>query len=74
VPFAGVPALPVLACADLAVFKAFFARPKDAVDIATMIEAGTLDADALERTVARLLGDDHPSVDFVRRAAALASP
>jgi hypothetical protein len=74
VPFAGVPTLPVLACADLAVFKAFFARPKDAVDIATMIDAGTLDPAALERTVAGLLGEHHPSVDFVRRAATLASP
>ena len=56
VPFAGGQ-LPVLACADLAVFKAFFARPKDAVDVAMMTAVGALDLDEIERTVAALLGD-----------------
>ncbi|MCZ7531154.1 MAG: hypothetical protein M5U31_12935 [Acidimicrobiia bacterium] len=58
VPFAGVAELPVLACADLAVFKSFFARPKDAVDLATMAAAGSVDLTVLEETVAALLGDD----------------
>ncbi len=58
VRFAGVDDLPVLACADLAVFKAFFARPKDAVDVAAMAAAGAVDVIALERTVHALLGED----------------
>jgi hypothetical protein len=57
VPFAGVH-LPVLACADLAVFKAFFARPKDAVDLAAMVEVGAVDLDALRTTVRELIGGD----------------
>ena len=67
VPFAGVEAMPVLACSDLAVFKAFFARPKDAVDIATMIEAGTLDPAELLATVTRMLGADSANAAFVAR-------
>jgi hypothetical protein len=57
VPFAGVE-LPVLACADLAVFKAFFARPKDAVDLAAMVEVGAVDLDDLRTTVRGLIGGD----------------
>jgi hypothetical protein len=56
VPFAGIADLPVLACEDLAVFKAFYARPKDAVDIATMVAAGSVDLSALEDEVSTLLG------------------
>jgi hypothetical protein len=68
VPFAGVEDLPVLACADLAVFKAFFARPKDAIDVATMVSAGAVDIDDLERTVISLLGEEmrRPFLDRVR--------
>jgi hypothetical protein len=58
VGFAGVADLPVLACPDLAVFKAFFARPKDAVDVATMVAAGAVDLASLERSVDALLGGD----------------
>lgn len=71
VPFAGIDAFPVLACEDLAVFKAFFARPKDAVDLAAMVDAGALDAGLLVAVVADLLGADHPGVTFVRRAVGL---
>jgi hypothetical protein len=67
VPFAGVPDLPVLACADLAVFKAFFARPKDVVDLATMGVAGTVDLDELERTVTRLLASAEDRAELFRR-------
>lgn len=63
--------LPVLACEDLAVFKAFFARPKDAVDIAEMIRAGAIDSGLLLAQLGDLLGVDHPSIDFTRRAIAL---
>ncbi|HMQ25622.1 MAG TPA: nucleotidyl transferase AbiEii/AbiGii toxin family protein [Acidimicrobiales bacterium] len=71
VPFAGIDAFPVLACEDLAVFKAFLARPKDAVDLAAMVDAGTVDPGLLVAVVADLLGADHPSVTFVRRALGL---
>lgn len=71
VPFAGVAAFPVLACEDLAVFKAFFARPKDAVDLTAMVEAGAVDPGRLVAVVADLLGADHPCVTFVRRAVGL---
>jgi hypothetical protein len=65
VPFAGVD-LPVLACADLAVFKAFFARPKDAVDLATMAHVGTIDLDELATTVTALLGSDERAAFLAR--------
>lgn len=67
VTFAGVDRLPVLACRDLAVFKAFYARPKDGVDIATMVSAGTVDIDDLEDTVSALLGDRDDRQDFFAR-------
>jgi hypothetical protein len=47
-------------CSDLAVFKAFFDRPKDWVDLAEMNEAGTLEADRIVGILARYLGpEDH---------------
>lgn len=66
VPFADVPDLPVLGCADLAVFKAFFARPKDELDVATMVVTGTIDLDRLQWTVTRLLGADERAPFFRR--------
>ena len=69
VTFAGVDDLPVLACADLAVFKAFFARPKDEVDVATMVVAGSIDLDRLRRTVAALLGSVDDRAAFFDRVA-----
>ena len=71
VPFGAVEDFPVLACEDLAVFKAFFARPKDAVDLASMVEAEAIDAASLLAMVADLLGADHPAVAFVARATGL---
>ncbi len=56
VPFAEVEDLPVLACTDLAVFKAFFGRPKDAIDIAAMVGVKAVDLRQLDRDVAALLG------------------
>jgi hypothetical protein len=72
VPFAGVADLPVLSCADLAVFKAFFARPKDALDVATMIQAGTVDRAHLETTVVAMLGQVDLTRFFARVDDALA--
>ncbi len=59
-PFAGIE-LPVLACPDLAVFKAFFGRFKDAVDIASMVAAGAVHLDSLRQTVDGLLGPENES-------------
>jgi hypothetical protein len=57
VPFAGR-SIRVLCPEDLAVFKAMFDRPKDWVDIATMVEAGALDREvAACRLVTLLAGD-----------------
>lgn len=72
VPFVDVPDLPVLACADLAVFKAFFARPKDALDVASMIAAGTVDRRRLETTVSAMLGEQERARFFARVDDALA--
>lgn len=66
VPFAGVDELPVLACADLAVFKALYARPKDAVDVAAMVAAGAIDLDTLQRSVDGLLGAGERATFFTR--------
>lgn len=66
VPFADVPDLPVLGCGELAVFKAFFARPKDELDVAMMISAGTVELDDLRATVHRLLGPEERSGFFER--------
>jgi Nucleotidyl transferase AbiEii toxin, Type IV TA system len=69
VPFAGVDELPVLACADLAVFKAFFARPKDVVDVAAMARVNAVDLESLERTVSGLLGRADERAVFFERVA-----
>ena len=57
--FAGTPT-PFLSCSDVAVFKAFFNRSKDWVDIETMIEAHTLDVDFTLGVLVRYLepGDE----------------
>ena len=69
VAFAGIERLPVVACQDLAVFKAFFARPEDVVDVATMVALGSVDLDALERSVGALLGDGERRARFFERVA-----
>lgn len=53
--FSGV-RVPFLSCADLAVFKAFFNRNKDWVDLEEMAVAGTLDLDRVVGVLARYLG------------------
>lgn len=60
-PFAG-DSLPFLSCTDLAVFKAFFNRPRDWVDLAEMADAGTFDVDRASGTLARYLGPDDARV------------
>ena len=56
-PFGG-DELPFLACADLAVFKAFFNRTKDWADLEAMRDAGTLDSAAIAGVLATFLGGD----------------
>jgi hypothetical protein len=73
VAFAGIERLPVLACQDLAVFKAFLARPKDVVDVATMVALGSVELAALRQSVGALLGDDDQRARFFERVAEAAS-
>jgi hypothetical protein len=56
-PFGDVE-LPFLACRDLAVFKAFFDRPRDWADLEEMSAAGTLDIDVVVGVLVRYLGAD----------------
>ena len=63
--FAGAE-VPFLDCTDVAVFKAFFNRTKDWLDLAVMLHDGTLDAERLERVLAKYLGADDERVERVR--------
>lgn len=72
VPFAHLRDLPVLGCAELAVFKAFHARPKDELDVATMATTGTVDLDDLRSTIERMLGAG-TRLDFFARVEEIAS-
>lgn len=58
--------LPFLACRDLAVFKAFFNRTKDWADLEEMVDAGTLDAEAVLGVLVRYLGADDERVARLR--------
>jgi hypothetical protein len=69
VAFGHLDKLPVLACTDLAVFKAFFARPKDVLDVATMASARTVNLDELRSSVATLMGGDAERRDFFAKVA-----
>jgi hypothetical protein len=55
VPFEGEE-IPVLAPLELAVFKVMFDRTRDWADIEAMLDARTLDVDALRECVAELAG------------------
>jgi hypothetical protein len=66
--FAGA-RIPFLECSDLAVFKAFFSRSRDWVDLEEMVAAGTLDVAHLVGVLAVYLGIDD---ERVARARALA--
>lgn len=57
VPFVGG-TIRVLCPEDLAVFKVLFDRPKDWVDIATMMEARSLDLEVTIERVEALIGPD----------------
>lgn len=62
VPLAGRE-VPVLDCASLAIFKAFFARTKDWADLEAIAQATPEDIDEAARTIAGLVGPDDPAVE-----------
>ncbi len=61
VPLAGRE-IPVLDCASLAIFKAFFDRTKDWADLEAIARATPEDIDAAAATIADLVGPDDPAV------------
>jgi hypothetical protein len=58
--------LPFLACRDIAVFKAFFNRSKDWVDLEEMRDAGTLDIDWVGDVLAQYLGPADDRIAHLR--------
>jgi hypothetical protein len=58
--------IPFLACADLAVFKAFFNRSKDWVDLEQMRDAGTLDIERIGAVLTKYLGADDERIARLR--------
>ena len=59
VPFAGTE-IPILGAVELAVFKVIFDRSQDWVDIEKMVAAGSLDVEAVRRTLVPMLDADDP--------------
>ena len=59
--------IPFLACRDLAVFKAFFDRPQDWVDLENMVKFQTIDAGVVADTLARYVAADDSRVNRLRR-------
>lgn len=62
VPLAGRQ-IPVLDCASLAIFKAFFDRTKDWADMEAIAQATPEDIDIAAATIAELVGPDDPAVE-----------
>lgn len=63
-----------LDCGDLAVFKAFFDRSKDWVDLEEMVRARTIDVPWVLGTLVEHLGGDDPRVERLRSLAARTTP
>jgi hypothetical protein len=53
---------PVLDCASLVIFKAFFARTKDWADLEAVAQATPEDIEAAAATISELVGPDDPAV------------
>jgi len=53
--------IPVLDCASLAIFKAFFDRTKDWADLEAIAQATPEDIDAAAATISELVGEDDPA-------------
>jgi hypothetical protein len=62
VPLAGRE-VPVLDCASLAIFKAFFDRTKDWADMEAIAQATPEDIDVAAATIADLVSPDDPAVE-----------
>jgi hypothetical protein len=62
----GGAAVPFLGCTDVAVFKSFFNRGKDWVDIEAMSDAGTIDLARAVGWLVELLGVEDPRVERMR--------
>jgi hypothetical protein len=60
VPLAGRE-IPVLDCASLTIFKAFFDRTKDWADIEAILVATPKDIEEAARTIGDLVGEDDPA-------------
>jgi hypothetical protein len=54
--------IPVLDCASLAIFKAFFDRTKDWADLEAIAQATPEDIEQAKATIAELVGADDPAV------------
>jgi len=52
----------VLGPVELVLFKALFDRPKDWVDIATVVDAGAVDQDRVREGLVVLVGSDDPRI------------
>ncbi len=61
VPFAGT-TIPVLGSTELTVFKMMYSRGKDWIDIEAMLEARTVDIEAVATTFAGIMGNDHEAL------------
>ncbi|MEZ5170556.1 MAG: hypothetical protein R3A49_07400 [Acidimicrobiia bacterium] len=61
VPFAET-TIPVLGSTELTVFKLMYSRPKDWVDIASMVHAGSVDTEAVSTAFARIMGPEHEAL------------
>ena len=55
--------LRVLGPVELVLFKALFDRPKDWVDIATVVEAGAVDPARVREDLVALVGRDDPRIE-----------
>lgn len=62
VPFEGTE-IPVLGPVELVVFKVMFDRTRDWADVEAVLEARTVDLDAVRSTLRTLLGSDDPRLD-----------
>ena len=65
--------IPCLSCDDLAVFKAFYDRPKDWVDIGEMVKIASFDIAEVRATLTELLGSDDERISKLAGAQAEAA-
>jgi hypothetical protein len=58
--------VPVLDCASLTIFKAFFDRTKDWADIEAIASATPEDIEGAAQTIADFMGEDDPAVEKLK--------